>query len=190
MALTIQLSGSSIPFLGKLKNGLPRSRMNLLAAQSMRVAIQRHLYGLEKTRPNKMGFPRAHWWEMAGNRTTATANESYGEVSVALEGFRYQYEGGTIRPINVKALTIPIHPDAYGQRARKFKLHFVPAGASANDRTVGYLVRNDGKSVDDWYYVLKSSVSKGPDHSVIPPEDALRKAATDGVKAQLEALGL
>lgn len=185
MAITVSFSGNAIPFLQRMRSRFTAKRINSMAAESVAELVTRHIANLEATRPNKMGWPRTHFWGKSSKSVTWKGDATGGQVEVAREGFRQRYYGGRIDPVNVKALTIPINPAAYGKRALKFNLRFIP---HKEGTTVGFLVTRD--KTPEWYYVLKSFVVQKPDKSVIPTDAQLANAALKGVTDELKEMGL
>ena len=136
---SISISGTALPYLTKVKAYARPEKLHKFGAAGIFKLIQKHLRGLEMTRKNRMGFPRSHFWSNSAKSTTWGADSSRGFVEVAREGFRQRLYGGVIRPVNVSALTIPLHPRAYNHRAREFNLRFVPKLPSDPPTVVGYL---------------------------------------------------
>lgn len=69
--------------------------------------------------PNKTGFPKAHFWERIA-RGTREEVDSGGVTIVFPYPMRMKVEGGTVRPVRARFLTIPMTAAAYGKRAREF----------------------------------------------------------------------
>lgn len=208
MAIKLTVSGSALPFLTRLKTVSRPEKTNKFAAVGVAVLIKKHLRALEMGRPNKMGFPRSHFWSNSAKSVKWSADSQKGQVEVAREGFRQRLYGGIIKPVNVSALTIPINPKAYNKRAREFDLKWVPAAPGDPPRVRGYLVKfREGlkrkgvknkwrvskfseSRLGEWYYVLLASVTQRPDPSVLPSDEQMTKAALAGIIEGMELQSL
>ena len=139
--------------------------------------VQKHLRGLDRARPNRLGGTRSHFYSLAALATSFTTDEQGAIVTVAHLGIAQRFYGGTIRPINAKALAIPARAEAYGRRPRDADnpqdLFLRPGKAG---RTAA-LARRQGKRLEIWYWLVKS-VTQDPDPTVLPPERDLTDAAT------------
>lgn len=116
------------------------------------------------------------------------ASDSQAKVTVALEGFRQRFAGGTIRPVNRKTLTIPLVPEAYGKLAPEFgDLQFRPVYGAA--KLVGVLEGKAGSAFEGQsVYALVRFVVQGPDPSVLPPEKAMAEEAVSALRKAVERM--
>jgi len=145
--------------------------------------LRRHFTRLDSERPNSLGGQRTHFYGKA--RRAVRQPELVGgdgvKVVIDQQGLAQRYYGGDIRAKD-KALTIPVHPDAYGHRAREFSdLEYQP---TRGGRYFAMLVRpyNNG-SIGEVMYLLARVVYQKPDKSVLPTEDTLRAAAFEAGNA-------
>jgi hypothetical protein len=93
----------------------------------------------------------------------------------------------TLKPQKSQYLTLPIHKDAYGRRAREFEdLDFARmGGADSGTGSQAFLLRrNDDGSVDFMYFLTKSANIK-EDASLIPFEQIYNEAGR-AVEAYLD----
>lgn len=187
MALTVQITGDALKALNEGVKQFGREKVHQVVALYVAKLIQKHLLKMETGRPNKQGWPRSHFWSKARGSVVQESSPTGAMVSVAQQGFRFQYAGGTIKPINVKALTIPLIAKAYNRRARELDLRFIKP-ESYKGNVVGYLVSKDPEP--QYYFVLKSRISKGPDRSVLPTDAQILEAASEGIRDKMEAAGL
>jgi hypothetical protein len=89
-------------------------------------AVQNLFTGhLRRKGKNKRGWPSTGFWAGAARSTSWATVPEGALVSVNQVGVRQRYFGGTIKPVNAKALTIPISPVAYGHTAKDFPGSFV-----------------------------------------------------------------
>jgi hypothetical protein len=162
------------------------------------------------SKPNKSGFPSQHFYSGAAKATTWRANAAAITVSVNKQGFRQRYQGGTIRPVNAKLLTIPARAEAAGHRAREFGNLKVQFGRRRNG-SVGpvALVAGDGgatrkkfrgrddtseerpvKGADEGVvmYWLVPEVTQAGDESILPTTEMLQGEAIKIVNAEYERI--
>lgn len=175
MALDVQINDQATPALRSLLLRVSGRRGHAVIGQAVRVLVRNHLRDKE-AQPNSKGWPKTHYFARARERVTFEATEDAATVSIAMEGFRHRYHGGTINPVNVKALTIPAAPEAYGKVAREFgPLEFRPAYGA---KMIGLLVAPAGSALAGTVlFRLVRSVFQKPDPSVIPTPDRIIAAA-------------
>lgn len=150
-----------------------------VAGKAAANVLQRHLRDLDR-RPNRLGGRRSHFYSLASQAVSFTTDAQGALVTVAHLGLAQHYYGGTIRPINAKALAIPARPEAYGRRPRDSdnpRDLFVRPGRGGR---AAALARRDGKRLEVWYWLVKS-VTQEPDPTVLPDDSALADAATSAV---------
>lgn len=148
-----------------------------VAGKAAANTVQKHLRGLDRTRANNLGGKRSHFYSLAALATSFTIDEKGAIVTVAHLGLAQRYYGGTIRPINAKALAIPARAEAYGRRPRDADNPqdlFLRPGKSG--RTAA-LVRRVNKKLEVWYWLVKS-VTQTADPTVLPDERTLADSAT------------
>jgi hypothetical protein len=69
---------------------------------------------------NAKGWPSTHFYGRAAEATNWQEGFGFVQISVNQIGIRQRLLGGTIKPVNAGALTIPNTPEAYGKTAREF----------------------------------------------------------------------
>jgi hypothetical protein len=148
-----------------------------VAGRAAANTVQKHLRGLDRTRSNDLGGRRSHFYSLAALATSFTTDDQGAIVTVAHLGIAQRYYGGTIRPINAKALAIPARAEAYGRRPRDADNPqdlFVRPGRAGR---TAVLARRQGKRLEVWYWLVKS-VTQDPDLTVLPREEEITTAAT------------
>jgi hypothetical protein len=175
------------------------SRLRAIIAPALVRHTQTHLLRNGK---NKRGWPSTGFWADAARGTSWQSVDSGKNVSVVISinkiGVRQRFYGGLIRPVNKKALAIPISPVSYGHLPSDFPgLFLLPTKKGA------YLVQNDsaaaGKETKTSYrdrrgamggnakrrqraqlnflFKLVGSVNQPADPSVIPSTEELMEVA-------------
>lgn len=176
----------------RLAAALRPATINPIVGRSGVNTIREHLFGLNGSRPNKLGGKRTNFFADAARGTSSTTLPDGALVSINQVGIRLQFKGGTVRAgangSGKKWLTIPARAEAHGKRAREFNdLRFVifenGAALIRNDSTtlkrkrdrktgkVSYVAGEErGGEVMFW---LKRSVTKRPDPTVLPYPELL-----------------
>lgn len=159
------------------------------AARSIRRDLQRHFRVREQT-PNAMGGQRTHWWARVSRSTQiASVDDHQAVVSISEPGIALKVYGGTVRPVEKRALTIPIHPEAYGRRADTVESitgrklwRFQPKKTGP-----AFLARSLGDDQIRLLYVLKASVTMRPDPDALPSVAAMEQSALKAAQDQLQS---
>ena len=132
--------------------------------------------------PNKMGWPRQHFWARIGKRTAfdpAKTTENTATVVVSDPALAAKVNGATIKPIAPhKALAIPMTAAAYGVLPRS---GLIPGlfvwrrpGDLADDGAA-FLVAREGTGLV-FYYRLVPEVTVPKDPQALPPKEQLGAA--------------
>jgi hypothetical protein len=130
---------------------------------------------------------RVQFWAKVAQSVSNPKPNGPGKVIVTIghPAIRHKLEGGTIRPKKAKALTIPVHPEAYGRRARVLKRKkslklFVLRGQSGVA-----MLASKSRGELEIFYLLKKSVTHKPDPQAFPDrtefEQRLEQVARDFV---------
>lgn len=163
----------------------PGSRgLKAVVGESVKGEFKDHLYAKDR-QPNKLGGNRTHYWRQAGDSVVARNTAKGVSVAATQIGIRLKATGGTITPKKAKALTIPLHPAAYGKRAREFDDLFIINTKDDGGNTTGFLARNKGTNSFDVYYALRKKATIKADPDIFPPQPIVLQTAT---RAALEYL--
>ena len=177
--------------IGALLQATQRPRPLLqAAARSVVRDLQRHFREREKT-PNKLGGKRTHWWaRVARSTAVAEVTDARAVVSISEPGIGLQVSGGMVRPVEAKALTIPIHAEAYGRRAKTVELltgmklfRVKPKGSPHT-----FLARSLGDDTIRLLYVLKKVARIPADPNALPPRATLEWGAVEQAAAVLRRM--
>lgn len=177
------------PAIAALAAGLRSDQVNPVIGASAVETYRIYLFGLNQTRPNALHGPRTNFYASAARGTHFKFDGDYVVVSINQVGIRQRFYGGTIEPVTKKYLTIPVHPDAYGKRAREFDLELVfglggqpYALATKSTRSVSVTLTKTGRISKrltgrhgEIYYRLVRSVTQKPDPTVLPAPDLVLK---------------
>lgn len=158
-----EAAGKSPEFLGVL-------------GREARNTLRKHYLGRQAKDANKLGGKRTNFWRSVAQSVQSPVIAGTHTVTVAIShpAIRQKVEGGTIVPKRVRALTIPVSPEAYGRTAETLehelgiKLFRVPS-----DLGNGVLAAamKDGRI--KVHYALRRSVHQNPDPEALPPTSSL-----------------
>lgn len=204
MSKTIDITNSATPMLRRLQGAVASGALANAMGAGARNRIQGHLHRINGERPNRLGGRRTDFYSAAAKSTHMDAVPGEITVTVSRVGFRQRFEGGRIRPVNKKFLTIPATAEAYGRRASEFAdLRFVilggrPALVRARQTRISIGGRRKdgtrrirgtssttGMEVLFW---LRREVNQKPDPSVLPTDAEIGEAAVRGGNLYLDTL--
>lgn len=193
------------PLLERVKTEAQARGLALVAARAVGGLVKDHLYGLDQQR-HRYG---SHFYRQAADSVTTGAAPEGAVVSITQLGFRQRLFGGTIRPKNVRYLTLPAHPDAFGKRAREFNdLDFAYRVNPATGALQPCLIRRAQTSIRyrrtkgkdgvvrlkvaavtslqaEVMFWLVKSVSQPADPSVLPHGEQMSARAVGAIKTAL-----
>lgn len=202
IGLGLDLRDNLSPVVARLRGGIGNDRLGPVIGRAAVNAYRKHFFGLNAARPNRLGGKRTNYYAQAGRGTQYQVVPDGVLVSINQIGIRSQYYGGTIRAKKAKFLTIPVHPAAHGKTAREFDLEVVfgPGGRPIALATKGTLrreitqtatgrirSRNVGRR-GEIYFLLKQSITKQPDPSVLMTPADLAGAIIPEARSYLERL--
>lgn len=200
IGLEINLRGTAGQTLRRLRGAIDPARLSPAAGRAVRNVVRDHLFRLNQERPNQLGGKRTNFYTGAGRATQFVMQGDIAVVSINQVGIRQRFFGGTIRPKTAKYLTIPVHPNAHGKRAREFDLEVVfgEGGKPIALATKGTLrrevtqtrsgnirSRNVGRR-GEIYYRLVRQVVQQPDVSVLPRPDQTYGAAISAINTEVD----
>lgn len=156
------------------------ARLHAVMGRAALNLVVNHLRSRNQT-PNRLGGRRTNYYSRAADATSMRHDETAATIAVSQVGFRLHYRGGTVVPVNRRALTIPIHAAAHGRRASEFPGIFRvnPEGGSPDALLADKPVEGGPLR---FLYVLKKSVTLQADPSVLPSEAGIRRDAVAAVE--------
>lgn len=198
MSATIEIvRDGATPAVERLQVAITPDRLaTMIGAAEVRL-FQEHFLHLPR---NRMGWPSTNFWAGAAKATHYQPVSDGVVVSVAKQGVRQRWQGGTIRPVNAKYLAIPARAEAYGKRPREFsdlRLLFGKGGqpvalVQAEQTKVSFgKKRKDGSRALQvgnmvgglvFYWLVKASHQTG-DSTVLPSKDEMRAVAVEQIRA-------
>lgn len=151
--------------------------------------IQRHYFEKGKKEPNRLGGKRTNFWAEVGRSVaTPVVKGTSIVITVTHPAIRQKVDGGKIEAKKAKYLTIPVHKDAHGKRARVLDeekgLGLFPFRSSKGN----LLLASTKSGALTLYYLLKKSVAQKPWPGSLPPDEKVRNAAERGMVEQINLM--
>lgn len=150
-----------------------------------------------RTEPNRFvregwGSRRSYFWRrMADSIKPAEIDQGLLKVRIPMNRIvGFKHKGGTIVPKKAKALTIPVHPDAYARRASRLETAlgiklFVLRTKLGDAFLAGRRELRKGRMSIIRYYILKRSVTIGPWPGTLPARELIRADFRRGIREVL-----
>lgn len=145
--------------------------------------VHGHFLTLDRTRPNKMGGERTHFFSQAARSTNFKSDASGANVSVNHVGIRQRIEGGVIKPREAQFLTIPATAAAYGTRAREWTLKFAYAEDSQGRKRKALVEPSTPEKAVFW--LVPQAIQK-PDGSIRPDLIQMKNSVVEAVERYVE----
>lgn len=203
MSKTITITDQAAPEIARLRGVISEGRLGDAMGQGAANRIRAHLVELNGTRANKLGGRRTNFYTQAAKSTNLTSVDLSPPgftVTVSKQGFRQRYEGGRIRAVNAKLLTIPATAEAHGRRASEFPdLQLVVLGGRpalvrarqtrlrrVGGRRPGFRAASSTSGLEVLFW-LKKEVNQRPDPSVLPTDAQIIAAAVAAGESALAA---
>jgi hypothetical protein len=183
--IRINIRDSASPVLKDIAAQLPSRPLMAAMGKGLEKVLRNHFLWRERNTPNKYGWPRQHWWnrEVARNTAFAGATADTASVNIASMPFRARLYGAVIRPVEKKALAIPMRAEAYGIEPGSGLIPNLFIWRSKNTLKA-YLARREGTSVRLYYRLVKSATLK-PDPQALPTDGGMMKGAVEAGQAYL-----
>lgn len=205
LAFRLSLTDQVSPTGRALAGALVPAQLFPVIGRSAVGTFRKHLFEVNRTRPNALGGTRTGFYASAARGTSFETTGDGVTLTVASVGIRQRVLGGTIRPKTAKFLTIPVAPEAHGKRAREFGnlvVVFGPGGrpialATPAVNIIQYrkkrksqerIGKSLGRRAGTILFRLVKSVTQRPDPTVIPSQAAVQAGVTKDAGAYLDRL--
>ena len=140
--------------------------------------------------PNRLTLERrTHFWHQIGESVLPKPKIEDKKIHVIITDPRFpqKLHGGTIVPKRAKALTIPMHPDAYARTAAEVArivgpLHIIKAGGEA------FLVADKSRYTFAPMFLLRYKVTQKPWPGALPKQTQMNAIMTAELKRYFDAL--
>jgi len=181
---------SKTPALKALLAALsPAGRKALNARSSTRLfgVIKRHLIGLAASRhdsASRLGAVPTGHLAKASERMTQSHDSEGGAVNIFSPGFKRVFESFTVFPRVAKALTIPIHPLAYGKSV--YELQPMVGYGIFRPKDTNILAYSEGDKLVPLYILVKKAFIK-QDRSLLPDDSVLQGEVKAGILSGIQA---
>ena len=190
LRVTVRRTAVDPKELRRLQSACAPANLNPIVGRSAVNTFREHFFGLNQSRPNKLGGRRTGFYAQAARSTSSVATETGAIVSVNKEGIRQRLNGGEIKPGPGRQwISIPAIASAHGKLAREFNdLRFVLIRSGGNalaalKRVTGHgreridsagNVTGGGEILGAVVYWLKKSVTQKPDATVLPYDELIQ----------------
>lgn len=144
-----------------------------IIAQALQSTVRNHFSSI---------YPGSSHYAPSKVNKSPESEKNVGAVDIDVPGITRAYHDITIRPVHGKALTIPLHRDAYGHSAREFNDLFV----TRNKNGHAFLARNNGGSLTLMYVLAKSAFQK-KDSRLMPSDDTLAENIFQRLRPYIDA---
>jgi len=193
IALTVSDYGSSAAFLREFDECAfqARNRPGIMKVVGRRGSneLKKHFRMRNRT-PNKLGGTRTNFWQGVADavQNPVLVGDSGVCISINHPAFAQKVFGGTIKPKNAKALTIPVEPEAYGRTVATFQqetgiqLFLLKKKAGGMSNLLAGIVDEHTVKV---FYVLQSSVDQAADPQALPDQNQFEAALLDEAEQYL-----
>lgn len=178
---------SQTPRLDALREQLGpdgRTEINDAAGASVYGLVARHLRDVAVTRhatARRLGAVPTGHLEAAAKSLQRSADADSATLTINSPGFSRVFNPILIRPVKAKALTIPIHPWAYGKTVYTVsRTH--PVFRPGKTRI---LATTDDKGNLIPLYALVKQVVLQQDRTLLPDDDQLQASANAGIRSLL-----
>ena len=140
--------------------------------------------------PNRLTLERrTHFWHQIGESILPKPKIEDRKIHVVVTDPRFPQKvyGGPIVPKRAKALTIPVHPDAYARSAAEVArivgpLHIIKAGGEA------FLVADKSRHTFSALFILRYNVDQKPWPGALPKQAKMKEVMTAELQRYFEAL--
>jgi len=140
--------------------------------------------------PNRLTLERrTHFWHQIGESILPKPKIEDRKIHVVVTDPRFPQKvyGGPIVPKRAKALTIPVHPDAYARSAAEVArivgpLHIIKAGGEA------FLVADKSRHTFAPLFILRYKVDQKPWPGALPKQAKMKEVMTAELQRYFEAL--
>lgn len=164
----LSVTDRATPLLTRLYDRVaPGRRQPLLRVLGRRLenSLRKH-FQTRDAEGNKRGWPRSHFWNRLRRATAfAGATATAAKVTVADPALAMKVHGGTIHPIQAKALAIPLRAEA--KVAGLPRAHLLPGLFILKSHGRAYLARREDRALR-LYYKLVKSITQQADPRALP----------------------
>lgn len=161
-----------------IERSIEPSRLTPIAGRAVLNLVKAHLVERNQT-PNKLGGRRTNFYHKAAQGTHETHDATTATVTVSATGFALHRYGGTVVPVNRRALTIPIAAEAHGRRVSDFPDAFVVR--LRGKAFIAQVVSKGKREGLHLLFALVRSATIKADASVLPEDSVVDRTASTAV---------
>ena len=153
--------------------------------------LKNHMRMLESTRGKYPSGKRDNHFKPEDVQSPVVNGETV-SVGITTPGITRALHDIIIRPVEARALAIPLHADAYGYQPREYNM-IHPKGSKDRIFLIkaksgnAFLAKNNGKELV-LMYILKDSVYQRRDPTLLPTTEEMQSAFTDAVDEAVKTI--
>ena len=185
MNINVAINTPKLQKLVKALGPTGRKSLNTRAASRLFARVRSHIAGLAATRHTtamRLGATPTGYFEKAANNTSYAADATTATVTIRAPGFRRVFGDVRVLPVAAKALTIPIHPMAYGKRVYELQREGIQI---LRPKGKNFLIHPKKDGTFDLLYVLVASALIRQDRTLLPTDDEMSAEAAQGIRNAL-----
>lgn len=166
-----------------------RADLHGVAANALKVAIQRHIHGYAMSKhatAHRFGAQPTRHYEAGANAISFAANANEGVVTIPIPGISRAFGDVSIRPgSGKKALTLPLAAVAYGRTVGELR---ALGWTVFRPRGMDFLMGSNGEGDAVPLYSLRSGVLQRRDPSLLPTREEMAQTVTKAVLARIKSV--
>jgi hypothetical protein len=186
------------PDLNQMLSDLRSPEPMQAAGQGVVALLREHFREAERTRPNRRGWPRQHFWAQFARRVSlgpTTPARAIVQIQDPQGALRHKIDGGTITPKRGRALAIPLTAEAYKKGAQARIRDAFPEAFVMRTKKGAWIVRakfqtrgtgRRKKGIQgqrlEFLFKLVPRVTHSADPRALPDESAIAAAAIGAVE--------
>jgi hypothetical protein len=198
----IDIKDQATPELKRKIEALRPARVNEFVGGALKNLLKHNFLAQPH---NKKGWQPLHFWSGAAQSTHYQVIPEGVVLSTSQIGVRQRYQGGTIRPVNAKALAIPVAEEAYGTVPKEYgdqlKLVVIKGKGAwlalksyeqrpKDEQRGRKQIQGPGISTVrerlKFLFALSASVDQKPNPGVLPSMQEITDTAVEAVKAAIK----
>lgn len=200
--ITFSYRDQATPVVVALDQEVASGRIEEVMGRAGTNRVQEHLFRMNAERPNRLGGRRTNFYASASRSTNYESKPGEVKININQVGIRQRLQGGVIRPVNKKFLTVPAVAEGHGRRASEFNNLRVAYGtggrpvalveSAASGVSFGRKKKDGSRAVIQGealggrvIFWLVKEVNQKPDPSVLPTNDDIKTVCSDAADRHL-----
>ncbi|MDE2098231.1 MAG: hypothetical protein KGL39_13330 [Patescibacteria group bacterium] len=165
-------SDNATPAIARIIDRTKPARLAQVCRQPLETFWRIYLNNYPRLPGKFAAFPDTGFGERASRGVIGFAEDNGVRLEARAQGLRLRYMGGTIRPVNKKALCFGVTPEAYGKTVYDF----------------GYVAGKKDKATNDRLranFAFARSITFAANPAVVPTQDEFAEVAMAAIQRSL-----